>query len=67
MRPSYLIQTDTKAITEASRLTLSQILDRQMELEKTIARSEDAAEVKQARVLLHATYVALQQRYRNRK
>jgi len=62
--PAWRIPRDTDAEREVSRLSLSAILDRQMELEKVIGTcAPESDEQKRARVLLRATYTELQRRY----
>jgi hypothetical protein len=60
--PKFYVPSDEAALREVSNLTLSQILDRQMELQKVIAL-DDSDEAARARVMLRATYTALNRRY----
>jgi hypothetical protein len=61
-QPTWFVPSDAAAEREVSRLTISQILDRQMELEKVIAL-DDSQEAARARVMLRATYTVLSNRY----
>lgn len=62
-QPTWRIPNDDAALREVSRLSLGEILDRQIELEKVIAL-EDSAEAARAKVMLRATYVELNRRYK---
>jgi hypothetical protein len=61
-QPSFYVPSDEAALREVSQLTLSQILDRQMDLQKVIAL-DDSDEAKRAKVMLRATYTAINRRY----
>lgn len=61
-QPKWFVPSDETALREVSQLTLSQILDRQMELEKVIAL-DDSEEAARAKVMLRATYTAINRRY----
>ena len=61
-QPKYFVPSDESALREVSQLTLSQILDRQIELQDVIAL-DDSDEAARARVMLRATYTALNRRY----
>lgn len=63
-QPSWRIPANVDAERECSRLTLSEILDRQMELEKVLSKIESGTdEYKRAQAMLRATYVVIQGRY----
>lgn len=61
-QPAWFVPSDESALREVSKLTLSQILDRQMELEKVIAL-DDSQEAARARIMLRATFTAIRGRY----
>jgi hypothetical protein len=61
--PTWFVPSDSTADREVSRLSLSEILDRQIELEKVIAL-DDSEEAARAKVMLRATYSELGRRYR---
>lgn len=63
-QPSWRIPLDADAERECSRLTLGEILDRQMELEKVLEKSEaGSGEYKRAQTMLRATYAVINGRY----
>src|ERR1700685_1896858 len=64
--PRWHIPNDSDALREVSRLSLSEILDRQIELQNVIAL-DDSDEAARAKVMLRATYVELQRRYQSAK